>query len=219
MPVLRKRNPPNIRRVWKELLIDRRTKADERRPSTATVRTILQHGRSFIHGFPVQQINHGKQIIQVSLEPSSYESSLALSFFDKAPIADTKRKRAKPVAELKLGFDHHSVVVQAIQGKQNKSAEIKIVNAALGQPWPNYGLHLIETEAKRHGFRAVVIPDPRENHWYTSPQEFDTYYDGFVEVQDPGRIREIQSHMRQFYALIAKKNKYVRIGKNYVKFL
>jgi hypothetical protein len=221
MPQLRQRHPPHVQRHLKHLVQQRKLgMGPPFRHKSASVQRLRNFGRTFTDGFSPILLRNGNAVVRVNIDHAKYESPLGLTFSIARPTGKRVRKKKAVIqtAQLKLGFEKDSVVVEAINGLVEDPTTMRRLNEMLGEPWPNCGLRIIEERARKLGFRSVVIRDPRTNYWYETPYEWSIEY-GHTVISDPIRKKQIQDRMKQFYALIAKKNGYRRIEGNYVKIL
>lgn len=141
-------------------------------------------GKRFIKTFPTIELKNFK----VRLERSKHESPVAITIFPKV--------MATGIAQAKLNFSEipkwgKSVLVEGMQGKKERRADISKFHRESKMPWANFMVQKAIEHAKRCGFKAIGIIDPECLYWYHGPV-------------GKRPTKEVQEGMRKLYQTVAK---------------
>ena len=181
--------------------------------ATARRKSILKYGKPFIELFPVVKISARGADFRIEPTETAGESAVGIGIFHNA-----HHGHGEPLARVKIGFEKHSVIIEAIQGTKPNDNKYVMSNQELmhvfkkttGMTWPRYLITQIEKHASAMGFKRVKIIKPEKNNyydWHLAPRDGKTY------PQSP----DVQKRMRALYYGVARNMHYYADGDYLVK--
>ncbi|QQR92723.1 MAG: hypothetical protein IPJ89_00575 [Candidatus Iainarchaeum archaeon] len=180
-------------------------------PPTARRKNILKYGKPFIELFPVVKISTRGADFRIEPTETMGESPIGIGIFHNAHYGS-----GEPLAQVKIGFEKHSVIVEAIQGTKPNANKFVMSNQELmhafkkatGMTWPRFLIAQVEKHAAAMGFKRVKIIKPEKNpyyEWHLAPRDGKTY------PQSP----DVQRRMKALYYGVAR-NMHYRAEGNYL---
>jgi hypothetical protein len=129
-----------------------------------------------------------------------------------------------------LSFEPKTVVINTLQGKKGQSKLLKEFQTTVGMHYADFIVSEIESQAKRIGYKQVVIPNPEELDYYKEPYK-DTLIkqpDGSYKIkktrplkpnipEEKAEINRIRENIRKLYLGVINNRSFVREGNRFVK--
>ena len=118
-------------------------------------------------------------------------------------------------AEIKIGLDkeRNALIIEAIQGRRGAISDLKRFEKAVGKPWPNHLMELIEKHARKNFFKTIEIRVPESLYYYHKPMAGTVH----TKEERKEKIKQIRKRMRIMYNGVADALGYKRKGVFFVK--